>query len=440
MSEELSAYLEALDRDSCYRVDEVLKESPFEETQRVYFAGSSGAEQGPFVRKYIDVESGLGSIYERIWQAQQKGKRFLYLPHLIDYYSIDNKRVVIMEYLDGETLADAIYRLDPSVKFTCEVFPRICDAVSELHEQFKPPIIHRDLKPSNIMLTHDNLTIIDFGIARSYNKDAEEDTRRFGTKAYAPPEQFGFGQTDVRSDVYALGMILYFCLTETIPDAEARSHEFREKRVPEEIRLVIERAVAFDPNDRYSSARELKQAFLMATGLLLGTNEDNSTSSAIRVNKEGHADAVGPKNIVAPSFSGKSKKDKSTRTQKRICREPHTHAGRLLARIPFWVGLIWDILLLLVFVFMFVTQIGTVTRNTLTESQPLASTLWAYTLLDAIVILLIIGPFMYLLTDRRPIACLIPQIARGSFARDVVICLVIWVVAFIAFGIVRMFT
>lgn len=88
------------------------------------------------------------------------------------------------------------------------------------------PVIHRDLKPSNIIvsgvryaadagMTFSSLVIIDLGIARVWRDGADADTVKFGTRSYAPPEQFGFGQTSVRSDIYALGALLFFCLTGT---------------------------------------------------------------------------------------------------------------------------------------------------------------------------------------------------------------------------------
>ena len=81
------------------------------------------------------------------------------------------------------------------------------------------PVIHRDLKPSNVMVVGGknglprSFVLIDLGIARTWREGAEADTTRLGTRSYAPPEQFGFGQTSVRSDVYALGAVLWFCLT-----------------------------------------------------------------------------------------------------------------------------------------------------------------------------------------------------------------------------------
>ena len=267
MPDELAEHLDALKRDDCYRVDAVLKQSPYETTERVFFKGENESELGPFVRKLIDREAGIGSAYESIRAAQRAGRRFRHLPRIIDCYEAGPCLVVVMEHIGGETLADVVYRCDASVALACDVFPRLCDAVAELHEGFPAPIIHRDLKPSNVMLSRDSMTIIDFGIARAYKEESDEDTRRFGTRAYAPPEQFGYGQTDVRSDVYALGMLLYFCLTEKTPDAKTRKDGFRAAEVPEPLRRVIVRATAFDPADRYASAAELKRAFLAASGM-----------------------------------------------------------------------------------------------------------------------------------------------------------------------------
>lgn len=262
--DELSEHLDALARDGCYRVDAVMKESAFETTQLVYFVGANGSEQGPYVRKYLDGDAGLGAAYERLWRAQRSGRRFLHLPLVLDCHAVGSRRVVVMEFVRGETLADVVYRCDPSVALACDVFPKLCGAVRELHEAFDPPLIHRDLKPSNVMLTRDNLTLIDFGIARSFDEAAEQDTHHFGTRAYAPPEQFGYGQTDERSDVYALGMLLYYLLAERDPSPSVAAAGFAGPEVPFALRPVLQRACAFDPAARFQTVRDLKAAFLAA--------------------------------------------------------------------------------------------------------------------------------------------------------------------------------
>lgn len=135
---------------------------------------------------------------------------------------------------------------------------------------FAPPLIHRDLKPSNIVVSDGGLTIIDFGIARAFREGTGADTTHFGTRSYAPPEQFGYGQTDVRSDVYALGMLLYYLVTERDPDARVAMGGFAEPDVPPMLRPVLQRACAFDPAARFSSVRALKAAFLAAMASALG--------------------------------------------------------------------------------------------------------------------------------------------------------------------------
>lgn len=262
----LATYLEALARDDCYRTRRVLKTASHETTEVVFFMGANRAELGPFVRKRISGDVPLGSAYGLIFEAQRAGRRFRHVPRIYDVHERDGDTVVVMEYVDGRTLRDVVYERDASAGLAREVFPALCDGVAELHEGFAPPLIHRDLKPSNIIVSDAGLTIIDFGIARTFREGADADTTHFGTRSYAPPEQFGYGQTDVRSDVYALGMLLYYLLTERDPDAQVAARGFSDPSVPEALRPVLARACAFDPAGRFQSVRELKAAFLAAMG------------------------------------------------------------------------------------------------------------------------------------------------------------------------------
>lgn len=392
MPDELAEHLDALARDDCYRVDAVLKDGALETTQRVYFVGANGAEQGPYVRKYLDSDAGLGTAYERMWKAQRAGRRFLHLPRIVDCYAAGEKRAVVMEYVRGETLADVLYRCDPSVALACDVFPRLCEAVAELHEGFDPPIIHRDLKPSNIMLSKDSLTIIDFGISRTFDDAADEDTRHFGTRAYAPPEQFGYGQTDVRSDVYALGMLLYFCLTEKTPDAKARRGGFRDPRIPEAFRRIVVHATAFDPAQRYASVTELRDAFLAAA------TEPGDT----------------------PRAPG---------------RKPRTRFGALLARVPFKLGVAWDVVLACLFVLFCVVAVGSTVDPSSGSAQYAAAPLWLRGVSYGSLVLLIIGPILFLVSDRRPLARIVSPLARVSIERDMAVCFVAFLIGLTVFAL-----
>lgn len=266
MNESLQQHLDSLARDECYRVDAVLKEGRYERTERVFFVGANGAEQGPYVRKVFEAESGLGGAYGRVLAAQRQGKRFLHLPHIIDCYSLGDQDAVVMEFVPGRTLADELYETGPSLDVAKRLFPGICDAIAELHNRFDPPLIHRDIKPSNFMVDGDTVLVIDLGIARTFDKDAACDTSHFGTRAYAPPEQFGYGQTDVRSDIYALGMVLFYLLCEETPVPSTVQKRLRAHGVPESVRDVVAQATAFDPADRFGSVDAMRAAFRYAVG------------------------------------------------------------------------------------------------------------------------------------------------------------------------------
>ena len=205
------------------------------------------------------------------------------------------------------------------------LFLQICFAVRELHECINPPVIHRDLKPSNIIISPSGPQLIDFGIARLWHEDAECDTTHFGTRCYAPPEQFGFGQTSVRSDIYALGKVLFFCLTGRQPPNAIDVSSCEEAGVAHSIARVICKACAFDPRERYASVREL-------------------SSAASSLPQQAWMKRPGPNSggLLAPFDSMVNQAQGALSNARDV-------AGsflRLLRRIPRWAGVIWNLLLL----------------------------------------------------------------------------------------------
>lgn len=202
-----------------YRVERVLKCTPAELTQLVYLRRIDGGELGPYVRKLIDPASGIGGAYRLLADAQAAGKRFRQLPRLVSVGERAGKLEVVMEHVNGATLREVIGAARPEDRASLAALlaPALCDAATELHEGLASTVVHRDLTPGNVICPEADPSVpvlIDLGIAREWREGAETDTTHFGTRAYAPPEQFGFGQTDVRSDVYALGMLCFFCLME----------------------------------------------------------------------------------------------------------------------------------------------------------------------------------------------------------------------------------
>lgn len=277
-TDDLAAYLEAVGREDSFVVERRLGGGE-NATELVRFKGAGATALGPFVRKRIDLATGLGGAYEMLFELQRAGRRFVHLPLIVDCYKTGAELVVVSEYVPGETLEEVVDARGASLALAQEVFPGVCDAVEELHGACDPPLIHRDLKPQNIIVAPAGLFLIDFGIARRFREKAETDTVRFGTRAYAPPEQYGFGQTDVRSDIYALGGILWYCLTGDDPSASLAPHEVSE-RVGERLSSVICKAMAFDPAERFQSAAELARAFREAVGEAPGTADDGAPTTA----------------------------------------------------------------------------------------------------------------------------------------------------------------
>lgn len=261
--DEVSDQLDALARDECYRVEMVLGSSSVEVTERVWYRGANGSELGPFVRKRVNRAGKTGEAWRRVWEAQRAGARFRLLPRLVDCHDAGEDLVVVAEWVEGITLRHLVEHAceEDRPALARSLVPLACEAVREMHERFAPPLIHRDLTPSNLVVAENGsaVTVIDLGIARSYDPGARQDTVRLGTRPYAPPEQYGFGQTDVRADVYALGMVLRFCLEGRDPEPGS-ALEVDGAGVPRRLAEVVRRATAFDPSERYGSVAEMEAA------------------------------------------------------------------------------------------------------------------------------------------------------------------------------------
>ncbi|OUO32051.1 serine/threonine-protein kinase [Olsenella sp. An293] len=395
-NDELASYLDALARDDCYRVDAVLKDSALETTERVFFRGENGSELGPFVRKRIRGESGLGGAYEEVFSAQARGVRLAHLPRLLECHRRDGDLVVVMELVPGQTLAEHVEACKgpaARLELSRRVFPELCDAVSELHERLGPPVIHRDLKPSNVMVSEGGVTLIDLGIARSYRAGAEQDTTHFGTRSYAPPEQFGFGQTGVTSDVFALGMMLFFCVTGREPGTADREAGFTAAGVPEALRAVIVWATQLDPAARFATARELRDAFLAT---------------------QGAAGSVAATELEPPTF------ESSHRFRLAIPGLPESwgSAGRWawLGRVPARAGVAWNVLVLCG---LAIVLAGCVVAYVRPMPSVSSYPRWLQAASYLVVMPIMALTCGYLLLDRRPLRRRVPALAGLTVRQEV---------------------
>ncbi len=187
------------------------------------------------------------------------------LPSIIDVIDTDESFIIIMDYIQGNSLNKALeeYGAQPQENVIAWA-KQLCDVLGYLHTR-TPAIIYRDMKPANVMLKPDgNVTLIDFGTAREYKEKNLADTTCLGTVGYAAPEQFGgMGQTDARTDIYCLGATLYHLVTgknPCEPPYEIRPIREINPSLSSGLERIILKCTQRDPNDRYQSAAELMYA------------------------------------------------------------------------------------------------------------------------------------------------------------------------------------
>jgi len=130
------------------------------------------------------------------------------IPKAKDSFENDDVSCLIREYVEGVSLNKLVLPLEE--QNAIDIGLQLCDILIYLHSQ-TPPVIHRDIKPQNVILdNNDRVHLIDFGISRKFSNNSDKDTFFIGTSGFAPPEQYGFMQTDYRSDIYSLGIFIMF--------------------------------------------------------------------------------------------------------------------------------------------------------------------------------------------------------------------------------------
>lgn len=183
---------------------------------------------------------------------QMKGAGF---PKLLMWLEQLEAGFLVREYVEGDTLQELMEKEQPlSGQEAMEAAIQVCGLLRKLHRQ-NPPVIYRDVKPQNVVRTpRGEYVLIDLDTARMYKDGAGEDTVFMGTRGLASPEQFGFQQTDVRTDVYGLGMLLLYLLT----GGYEKNKKYEE--LPKQIKKIIAKCTEFSPKDRYPSIKEAEQA------------------------------------------------------------------------------------------------------------------------------------------------------------------------------------
>jgi hypothetical protein len=197
------------------------------------------------------------------------------IPRIADFFEQNGRACLVMEFVWGESLEKRLNATNAPLLET-DVLKwaiQLCDALTYLHTR-QPPIIFRDMKPSNVMVTNSGLVkLIDFGIARTYKVGKKRDTVAMGSENYAAPEQWGKGQTDARSDVYALGATMYHVLANMAPTpaflpSEPLPLANYNGALSRKTIAIVEKAMDRDPEDRFQSALEMRRALVDALPML----------------------------------------------------------------------------------------------------------------------------------------------------------------------------
>jgi serine/threonine protein kinase len=210
---------------------------------------------------------------DRVWRLdafRQEASLLASLSHpglagVTDFFLDGDWAYLVMDYVPGrplnEILEDSPGRRLPQPQ-ALQITDQLCEVLVYLHQQ-RPPIVFRDLKPGNIMLQPDGqVKLIDFGIARYFQPEQAQDTQQLGTVGYAAPEQYR-EQTDARSDVYSLGVVLYEMLAGFDPNQLPPGRPPPLDHLPDDVRphlaAIIDKATQTDPAARFQSALELRQ-------------------------------------------------------------------------------------------------------------------------------------------------------------------------------------
>ena len=209
------------------------------------------------VKKTLDIYSR--DVYEQLATVRIDG-----VPAVKECVADDGKLIVVEEYVQGRSLKQVLDEqglLNEEQAY--EIAVQLADILVRLH-YLEPAIVHRDIKPSNIIIEKNgHVNLIDFNAARHVNADKNEDTRMLGTVYFAAPEQFGFGQSDERTDIYGLGATINYIMTGDKPGAGIAECRFSD---------ILKKCLMVDARDRYQSAAELRSVLDMLNN---STAQDN---------------------------------------------------------------------------------------------------------------------------------------------------------------------
>lgn len=182
-----------------------------------------------------------------------------HLPKIEEIVASNNELWLYEEFIHGKNLQEYI-QLNQQLptETTLEIAKSVTEALVVLHEK---NLIHRDIKLTNIMISNDGvIKLIDFDAIRFYDGTKDTDTVNLGTLGFASPEQFGFAETDERSDIYSLGVVLNVCLTKNYPKDQLTTNVY--------LKDIVQKSIKLDPSNRFQSAKDMQAAIHQQLTLL----------------------------------------------------------------------------------------------------------------------------------------------------------------------------
>lgn len=219
--------------ETCFDCVKKLKQS---ERGEVLLLRHKGSGQNLIFRRF----TGSAQVYRRLLEVKCDN-----LPQIYEVAERDGQVLVLEEYVRGDSLA---FLLEGGVipkRQVRAVARQLCNALQVLHAV---EAVHRDIKPDNVILRGDEAVLIDFDASRLFDPEAQQDTQVLGTIGYAAPEQYGISQSDSRSDIYSMGVLLNVMLTGKHPSVDQTTGR---------LERVIRRCTEMNPQRRYQTVKQL---------------------------------------------------------------------------------------------------------------------------------------------------------------------------------------
>lgn len=250
------------------------------------------------------------TIFEIIRDGHYPG-----VPVIKELIESDDSLIVIEDYISGHSLDEILEKRTFTVSETIKIISDLCDILLPFHSN-NPQIVHRDIKDSNVIIDNEGkVYLIDFDASKMVVEGRNRDTDLIGTEEYAAPEQYGFGQSDQRTDIYALGILINRMLTGKVPS---------ESLCDGALSKLVRKATEIDPGNRYQNVQSLKNA-------LISSSDDEIDSIEVEVVSNNYSD------------SSETLLKILSRLPYPIRELPGFRSGRLLYFIP---AIVWYLLLI----------------------------------------------------------------------------------------------